>query len=397
MLEKKFSLKEALKQEDPKEYAFVYALSGVVLRRLGEIDAILKKFTKPIQDPHVVTVLRLGVAQILFLRVPPHAATYLAVEQAKKTPFAKLVNAVLRRVILKNFLDNEVFSEKINTPKNLWQGWCRSYGTQTARAIAKAHLNSPPTDLTCRPGRPGRPHPQGKRLPNGTVRLSQTGPVTALSGYKKGNWWVQDVASSLIVPLLGDVRAQAVLDMCAAPGGKTAQLAAAGAYVTALEIDSQRIQQLKKTVKRLDLHVKIFHIDALQWQKPCARILLDVPCSATGTIRRNPDILHIPRKNYTHVQSRLLRHAVKLLTPGGFLVYACCSLEPEEGEHQIEKILKKNSELERFPIRAKSLGAFEDSLITPKGDLRTLPCYLSDVGGMDGFYAARLAKKNTSC
>ena len=398
VLEKHLSLKDALEHEKSlKEHAFVYALAGVVLRRLGEIDAVLQHLlSKRLREPQALTILRVGLGQILFLRVPPYAATHLAVAQAKGTPFEGLINAVLRRAAQ---TQRAPCAPEINMPRWLWRRWCKTYGPHTAQALAAAHLHTPPIDLTCQS--PSRPPLEGVPLSNGTVRLFGSGPLTALPGYKDGHWWVQDVASALIVPLLGDVHGREVLDMCAAPGGKTAQLAARGAQVTALDIKPKRIRRLKETLERLRLPARILQRDATCWAHRCERILLDAPCSATGTIRHNPDILHTPRrlKDYLPIQRRLLHHAAHLLAPGGVLIYACCSLEPEEGEQHIERLLRTTPTLQRCPITPQELSGLGDvdDLLTPAGDLRTLPCHLAQQGGMDGLYAARLAKRKTTC
>ena len=213
-------------------------------------------------------------------------------------------------------------------------------------------------------------------------------------------WWVQDAAAALPARLLGDVRSKAVADLCAAPGGKTAQLAAAGAHVTAVDRSLPRLNRLRDNLARLGLQANVVRADATLWEsEPFDAILLDAPCLATGTIRRHPDIPWLKSEadlpKLSSLQSRLLDRAAALLKPGGTLIYCTCSLEPQEGEQAVTALLERNADLRRRPIVADEVGGLAD-VLTPDGDLRTLPCHLPDpdprMAGLDGFYAARIVR-----
>jgi 16S rRNA (cytosine967-C5)-methyltransferase len=241
----------------------------------------------------------------------------------------------------------------------------------------------------------------GKLLPTGSVRLASEGRIDALPGYEEGAWWVQDAAAALPAKLFGSVAGLKIVDLCAAPGGKTAQLAAMGAQVTAVDISAERLARLKANLERLRLDAEIIATDAASWAPGTEfdGVLLDVPCLATGTIRRHPDILHLKRPGdlarLTELQSRLLANALSLVRPGGRVVYCCCSLEPEEGPEQIDRVLRERPDFARVAIDAAEIGA-DPRWITPAGDLMTLPFHMpvepSELSGMDGFYAARLER-----
>jgi 16S rRNA (cytosine967-C5)-methyltransferase len=237
-------------------------------------------------------------------------------------------------------------------------------------------------------------------LPTGSLRLPLDGLIESLPGFAEGAWWVQDAAAALPARLLGDVAAKRVIDLCAAPGGKTAQLVQAGAEVTAVDRSPARNKRLHENLARLDLAAQIVVADAAEWTHDAFdAVLLDAPCTATGTIRRHPDIAWLKQEQdittLTALQDRLLRRATSLLKPGGTLVYCTCSLEPEEGELAIARLLAGESALRRAPIMGSEVAGRAE-LITPAGDLRTLPCHLPHadprMAGMDGFFAARLIK-----
>jgi 16S rRNA (cytosine967-C5)-methyltransferase len=237
-------------------------------------------------------------------------------------------------------------------------------------------------------------------LPTGSVRIAAHGPVTRMVGFDSGAWWVQDAAAAIPARLLGDVKGLSVADLCAAPGGKTAQLAAAGARVTAVDRSEQRLKRLRENLARLSLEAEVVKADATLWQGgPFDAVLIDAPCLATGTIRRHPDIPWLKNEieliRLTALQARLLDRAAELVRPGGTLVYCTCSLEAEEGEQAIAALLARNPSLQRRPIEASEIGGLAEC-ISPLGDLRTLPCHLPDseprMAGLDGFFAARIAK-----
>jgi 16S rRNA (cytosine967-C5)-methyltransferase len=233
------------------------------------------------------------------------------------------------------------------------------------------------------------------------VRAIASGPIPQLPGYDEGAWWVQDAAAALPAKLLGDVRGKSVADLCAAPGGKTAQLALAGAQVTAVDRSTPRLERVRQNLTRLQLSAEIVRADAAAWQGgPFDAVLVDAPCSSTGTIRRHPDIpwlkSELDLKKLVALQTRLLDHAVTLLKPGGTLVYCTCSLEAEEGEQQIAALLDRNSHVRRDPIQGEELAGHAE-LLTPQGELRTLPCHWAydeepRMAGLDGFYAARIVR-----
>jgi len=390
----------------PSDRAFAQLLVKTVLRRMGQIDAILNQFLEHPLSPkssRIMHTLRLGVAQLIWLETPPHAAVHSAVEmtkQLKMDKFSGLVNAVLKRIAREGRpLADGQDAAKLNTPGWLWQSWEKAYGAEVTRRIADIHLTEPPLDITVKSGPAAWAETLGGVvLPMGSVRLRETRNITQLKGFNEGYWWVQDMAATIPARLLGDVHDKRVIDLCAAPGGKTAQLASAGAKVSAVDRSKERIAMLKTNVHRLKLQAEYVTTDASKWLPAFApdAILLDAPCSATGTLRRHPDVAwhrkpeDIARLRET--QAVMLRHALAILKPGGTLVYAVCSLQPEEGEQQIQQLINERKDVSLLPIRAAEFG-LPAECVTPKGEIRTLPCHLSELGGMDGFYAARLKKE----
>jgi 16S rRNA (cytosine967-C5)-methyltransferase len=389
------------------------ALVAVVLRRLGTLRHLLGLLLEsglPQQAPRVDTALLIGAAQILFLDVPDHAAVDLAVRlvQADRhaSYFSGLVNAVLRRVAREGAerlatLDAPV----LDTPPWLMRRWIATYGEETARAIAVAHSHEPALDLTVKADAEGWAERLGGRvLPTGSVRMIAHGVVTALPGFDEGAWWVQDAAAALPARLFGAVAGLRVADLCAAPGGKTAQLVAAGAKVTAVDRAPARLKRLGDNLARLALDAELICADVDKWdaeqKQKFDAVLLDAPCSSTGTIRRHPDVQWLKRPAdvtaLAALQRRLLDRAVALTAPGGTLVYCTCSLEPEEGIDIVEALLARDDSVRRMPIAAAEVGGALE-FISPAGDLRTLPCHLGDAdsrfAGVDGFYAARLEKR----
>jgi 16S rRNA (cytosine967-C5)-methyltransferase len=393
-----------------RDRALVRALVAAVLRRLGSLRHLLGLLLDrglPAEAPRVESALLVGAAQILWLEVPDHAAVDLAVRlvqsDRRDARYAGLVNAVLRRVAREGGARLAgVDTIALDTPDWLMQRWIAHYGTDTARAIAAANGREGALDLSVK-GNDLEHWAQalgGRVLPTGSVRTAAHGPVPALPGYQDGAWWVQDAAAALPAKLLGDVAGRSVADLCAAPGGKTAQLAAAGARVTAVDRAPARLERLRQNLARLDLAAETVVADVTQWQaEPFDAVLLDAPCSSTGTIRRHPDIPWLKREadiaTLKALQHRLLAHTVELTRPGGLIVYCTCSLEPEEGVEVVGSLLAGETRLRRLPIAAAEVGDL-DELITADGDLRTLPCHLPDpdsrMGGLDGFYAARLQR-----
>ncbi|HWL31047.1 MAG TPA: 16S rRNA (cytosine(967)-C(5))-methyltransferase RsmB [Xanthobacteraceae bacterium] len=392
-----------------RDRALVRSIVAAVLRRLGTLrHLLLGQLDRglPQDAPQVEAVLLIGAAQILLLDVPDHAAVDLSVRLAQAdrhaARYSKLINAVLRRLTRdgKSRLA-ALDTVSLDTPDWLMRRWSDHYGEETARAIAAAHIHEPPLDFSAKADAETWAATLGGRVtPTGTVRLAASGPVPQLAGYDDGAWWVQDAAAALPARLLGDVAGRTIADLCAAPGGKTAQLAAAGARVTAVDRSSARLRRLRDNLARLKLEAEIVEADAAQWQGgPFDAVLVDAPCSATGTIRRHPDIPWLKSEadvvKLAALQARLLDRAATLVKPSGTLIYCTCSLEAEEGENQIAALLARNATLRRNPIARHEI-ANQAQFLTAEGDLRTLPCHWPDadsrMAGLDGFYAARLIR-----
>lgn len=393
---------------EPRDAAFARLLLLTTLRRLGQIDAFLAGLMDrplPARRGPVQDLLRLGVCQLAFLDTPAHAAVASTVALARGqrlAPYRGLVNAVLRRAAVEHGAIAALDAPRLNTPDWLWQSWHEAYGAAACRAIAEVHLAEAPLDLSLVDSGPDRAAALAARLgaeplPGGTLRLGGAGEVTALAGYAEGAWWVQDAAAALPVRLLGPLAGRHVLEIGAAPGGKTAQLAAAGARVTAVDRAAPRIARLRKNLARLGLEAEVVEADALAWQPPAPAevVLLDAPCTATGTIRRHPDIPHgrgpADVVRLAEAQRRLLARAAGMVAPGGLLVYASCSLQPEECADRVEAFLADVPGFARLPVRGDELPGLGEA-VTPAGDVRTLPCHWPAAGGMDGFYAARLQR-----
>jgi 16S rRNA (cytosine967-C5)-methyltransferase len=392
-----------------RDRALARALVGLVLRRLGTLRHLISVFLErglPKEAPRTETALLIGAAQILFLDVPDHAAVDLAVRLAQTDRHAArhagLVNAVLRRVAREGkALLATLDAAALDTPHWLMARWITTYGESTARAIAAANGREPALDLTVKNDAELWATRLGGRLtPTGSVRTIARGLVTALPGFAEGAWWVQDAAAALPARLFGDVAKRRVADLCAAPGGKAAQLAAAGAHVTAVDRSPVRLARLAENLKRLSLNAELVCADVSEWDAaPFDAVLLDAPCSSTGTIRRHPDVPWLKQPadvdRLAALQGRLIARAAALTRPGGTLVYCTCSLEPEEGEDIVNGLLAQDASMRRVPISAADVfGHIE--FVTKQGDLRTLPNYLPDddsrFAGLDGFYAARLLK-----
>jgi 16S rRNA (cytosine967-C5)-methyltransferase len=392
VLDRRRPLEEALDSlpgTEPRDRAAAHRIASAVLRRLGTLDAVLEPFLRREPPPVVRHALRIGAAELLLLGTPPHAAVASAVGLVPR-PFAGLVNAVLRRVAEagQGVLDG-LDGPRLDTPAWLWASWHAAYGP-AVRAIAEAHQHPAPLDLSLLPGASA---PEGgEALPTGSHRYPPGTRITELPGFAEGGFWAQDAAAALPARLLGPRAGERIADLCAAPGGKTAQLAAAGAQVIAVERDPRRAARITENLARLRLSAETVVADALEW-RPEIRfdaVLLDAPCSATGTMRRHPDIAHLKRPgdiaSLAGLQARLIAAAARLLAPGGRLVFASCSLQPEEGEAQVEAALAAG--LVPDPIRAEELPGLPEA-VTPAGHLRTRPDLWPERGGMDGFFAAR--------
>ena len=375
---------------DARDRAAAHRLAATVLRRLGTLDTVLEPFLTRAPPDGVRHALRIGAAQLLLLGTPPHAAVGTAValvRSHKLAPFAGLVNAVLRRVAAGGVaaLDG-LDGPRLDTPAWLWTSWGAD-----ARAIAAAHAAEAPLDVT---PAPGADIPGGTILPTGSVRFPPGTRPADLPGYAEGRFWVQDAAACLPALLLQAGPRQRVADLCAAPGGKTAQLAVTGAAVTAIDRDRSRTARLRENLQRLRLEVEVVEADATTWTPPTLfdAVLLDAPCTATGTIRRHPDVMRLRRPSdlpaVTAGQDRLVAAAARMLRPGGTLVYAVCSLQPEEGPARAAAASAALG-LAPDPIGPHELPGFAVS----RGQLRTHPGLWPELGGMDGFFAARFRKQ----
>jgi 16S rRNA (cytosine967-C5)-methyltransferase len=422
VLEQKRPLEEAFERHpdlaslENRDRQFVRALTAGTLRHLARIDRVLAlclEHPLPERAHQARDLLRLGVAQLLVLGTPAHAAVDSTVALAGSlggaAGYKGLINAVLRRIGReKAALLASVPPGAASLPDWLWQSWSQAYGKEQATAIAEAVLHEAPLDLTVKRAEEiarwaGALH--AEILPGGTLRLRPQADgerhprITELPGYGDGAWWVQDFAASLPVKLLGGIAGQRVLDLCAAPGGKTMQLAAAGAAVTAIDRSAERLKRVEQNLARLQLTATCAAADAAAWSdaRDFDVVLLDAPCSATGTLRRHPDVawLKDPRDlpKLNGVQDRLIDAALRLVRPGGTVLYCVCSLQPEEGRARIDAALARHAGVARVAFEAGDVFGLRE-LLTPEGDLRTLPCHLAEKGGMDGFYAARLEKGN---
>ncbi len=387
----------------PRDRAFAHALAAVSLRRHGDLTAAVQPFlAKPLPKSSgpAFLILLLGAAQLLLMATPPHAAISASVDLAKHDPkarhFAGLINAVLRKVA---GLDPESLAAdpSRNLPDWLKARLLSAHGAETTHAIALAHAHEAPLDISVKDNAAlWAERLSATLLPTGSLRLPlQHGPVTELPGFAEGEWWVQDAAAALPVMLAGSVAGKTALDLCAAPGGKTAQLAARGATVTAVDDSAPRLARLHDNLKRLRLAATVLTADvlALPEHRQYDLVLLDAPCSATGTIRRHPDLPHLKSARQidglVKLQARLLDKAATLTRPGGMLLYCTCSLLPEEGEDQTAAFLTRQPEFSRLPVKPADVGG-EARFITPAGDLRTLPAMAFGGDTLDGFYTARL-------
>jgi 16S rRNA (cytosine967-C5)-methyltransferase len=403
-----------LKNLSDRDRALMRRLVATILRRLGTLGHVLSRLLDrgvPTDAPRAQSALLIGAAQILWMDVPDHAAVDLSVRlvqsDRRAAKYAGLVNAVLRRCAREGQpLIEEVKSQTLDVPPWLMARWSAHYGDSIARDIATAIGQEPSLDITVK----SEPEPwairlHGETLPTGSVRTLLQGSVTMLPGFSEGHWWVQDAAAALPARLFGDVTGKAIIDLCAAPGGKTAQLVQAGARVTAIDRSPNRMARLRDNLARLSLDAELVIADGADWLDrnhagSYDGILIDAPCTSTGTIRRHPDVGWLRQESdiapLAAAQKRLLQKSVALLNPGGMLIYCTCSLEPEEGEQTVSALLASDPTMRRLPIEASEVAGLGE-IVTVDGDLRTLPCHLPHrdprLGGLDGFYAARLVRR----
>ncbi|MDP3404568.1 MAG: RsmB/NOP family class I SAM-dependent RNA methyltransferase [Brevundimonas sp.] len=405
-LERRNGLDEAMALPEVRslpgpDRAFARAVAMAALRRLGEIDHILNQRLQKSPPEAVRTLLRVSLAQTLVLDTPAFAAVSTAVKlaerDAKTRPYKALVNAVLRGIEREG---PGLTTAESNLPDWIAARWRQTYGEAALAAIALTARDEPPTDLSLKPGEDAAALAEaldGTIMPGGTVRVGVRGDVASWPGYETGGWWVQDAAAAVPARLLAPTAGETAIDLCAAPGGKTLQLAASGATVVALDRSEPRLRRLRQNLERTGLAAEIVVTAAEDWDDPRTfdAVLLDAPCTATGTLRRNPEVLRATKPaevaKLADVQHRLLDAAALRVAPGGRLVYCVCSLEREEGETQVIAFLRRNPAFRTAPADPAAVGAPAEAL-TPEGWLRILPSMWAEGGGLDGFFAARLER-----
>ena len=372
----------------------------ILCRKFFDIDNIIDQLTqKNISKRNVIVrnCVRIAIIELLELKRPAYAVINSWVEIAKNKKrllnFSKLINAILRKAIREGTQSNLIESKKI--PNWLWQSWSETYGENESLKIINASLSEPPLDLNYTASNENFLNLK-MTLPD-SYRLINPGKINEIEGFEDGKWWVQDAGATIPVNILGEVKNKEVLDLCSAPGGKAMHLMSKGARVTCVEISKTRIATMKENFQRTKSNPKIICDDVLKFKtnKKFDFILLDAPCSATGTIRKNPDLIHIKDKNDIYrnlrLQKLLLKRAMEFLSDKGVLVYCVCSLEFEEGEGQIKGLLDQNEMYVQMPIQEKDYPEYK-AFITKDGFIRTLPHLLND-GGIDGFFISKLHKK----
>lgn len=410
ILEEKIFFGDLKKQISEKDLPFCNMLILTVLRHLNGLKQILSGFlSKKIPHKHRLAeyLLLAAIAEILFMETPEYAIINESVQNIRRTCdkfLGGLANAVLRKVCAQK---NDLLA-KINAISPLPAAFAEIISDYTAEEqalIAQSVKLIPPLDITVK----NNPREWAEKmpadlLPNGSLRLYNPPKVQQLPLYNAGEWWVQDVASALPVAIMGDIADKKVIDLCAAPGGKTAQLAAAGAKVTALDISAARLETLKQNMARLNFNnVRTIAVDALEYLQKAEEqydaVLLDAPCSATGTFRRHPEVLHIKSRQdvaeQATLQAQLLAGCANILKVGGILVYCVCSISKTEGEYQIEKFLKSNKQFKQLPILPTEIspyGVWDNNLLTSDGAVRTLPYFLAAQKGMDSFFICKLQR-----
>lgn len=416
VLNQKQALDHAIESADgfrrlpSRDKAFARMLTATTLRRLGQIDILISHYEdRPgsvAKSPTLNNILRLGISQIFFMDLADHAAVDTSVRLASASGLERqkgMVNGILRNALRsgKELLDKQD-TARLNTPEWLLKTWIEDYGLTEAGNIAIANMAEAPLDITLKD--PQSASYWGNTLnaasfSTGSLRRASGGAVHEMTGFDDGAWWIQDASAAIPATLFGDITDKTVIDICAAPGGKTAQLATQGAQVLALDRSAKRLKRLQENMERLDLlgNVETLASDASVWKPHQAPdyILLDAPCSATGTIRRHPDVLWLKQacdiERLIDLQWRILNNAFEILAPGGVLIYCTCSLQKSEGEHQIRRLINEQKQALRLPIHANEIGDLEE-LLNDNGEIRILPHMQAASGGMDGFFVARLAK-----
>ncbi|UZK65494.1 RsmB/NOP family class I SAM-dependent RNA methyltransferase [Sphingomonas sp. M1-B02] len=385
------ALDDAARGLAPNDRGLAHAIAAETLRRLPDLDALIDSATqRPLpDDAKARSALRIALVQALVLGTPGHAAIATVLPLVEGGP-RKLVHGVFGTLVRQG----ATLPEPPTLPDAVAPRWHAAWGDQMIEDAERAIAVPPPIDLTLRDWG-NAPELSGISLIAGHLRLGEKAAIPTLEGYAEGDWWVQDLAASLPARLIGK-GAGTALDLCAAPGGKTLQLAAAGWDVTAVDISEARLARLRENLARTRLEAKVVAADLLSWQPhaPADAVLLDAPCSATGIFRRHPDVLHRVRPSLitemAELQARLFVRVADWVKPGGILIYATCSLEPREGESQLKRFLGERADFSIVPVEARELP--EGLAARPDGTLRLLPGMLAEVGGLDGFFIARLKR-----
>lgn len=413
VMEKNLPLQQVISSQkdyamlESRDRAFVRLIVATTFRRMGQINSALKPFLRQNPPKLIYAALQTAAAQIIYLGTPPHAAVGETVAMLKgrnsSKGFANLTNAVLRKVVDSGTKLAAQEPPKINIPSWLLGEWESDYGRQASRKFSIQLTQEPPLDVTVKSNESiWADKLCGKIIGKNSVRINKIGNITELAGFSEGEWWAQDIAASIPVKLLGSLSGKRVLDMCAAPGGKTMQLASMGALVTALDKSISRLGRVKENLKRTNLSADIICQDALDWDSNenfYDAVLLDAPCTATGTFRRHPDVLYNRKpkdlSNLIKIQDQLLNKSASFVKPGGVLIYSTCSLLSAEGKPRIDKFLKRNP---HFSLEAiKNIDGLDLPFEAFEGGfVRTLPHYLADEGGMDGFFIAKMKRSNSS-
>jgi 16S rRNA (cytosine967-C5)-methyltransferase len=392
---------------EARDRAFARAMTATALRRVGQTEAVLNSFlSKPLNETSTSAqaILMIGATQLLWMGVPAHAvvssAVDLAAERADARKLKGLINAVLRKVANEGMAIANNTPPQDNLPEWLRSSWRKAYGPGRLSRMTDVILKPPPLDITLKD--PAQTEYwaeqlEARILPTGSLRRDGIGDVTALPGFDEGAWWAQDVAAAIPARLLNVQPKERVVDLCAAPGGKTMQLAAAGALVTAIDSSATRLKRVTQNLTRTGLDARIIATDGRGWtpKRPVDAVLLDAPCTATGTLRRHPEAAWIKRPSdvfkMRDIQMALVKSAEKMMRPGGRLVVCTCSLQPEEGEYLAMEIARHYKSLTPFPVDESEVPGLSKA-ISPEGFLRLTPANWSDHGGMDGFFIARFTK-----
>ena len=387
----------------PDERARAFSIAQIVLRNLPALDAVVETFLDRSPPMRVNIILRICAAEVLLEDISVHAAVDSAVTAVKAkrkiAQFAGLTNAVCRKIVAQG---PEILAAQSapELPSILRKPMTKAFGKAAMAAMEAAFLGMPPVDFTIKDTSRVAEFAdalEGTVLPNKSVRVKQPGQITTLPGFEEGDWWVQDAAATIPVLAMGDVSGKRVVDMCAAPGGKTMQLAALGAEVTAVDTSTSRMERLHENMTRVGLKSTEVVSDAFDWKPegPIDAILLDAPCSATGTIRRHPDLIYVKSdwdlRPLLDVQKRMIHRCLNLLPTGGELLFSTCSLMPQEGEMQIDALMKSRKDVAIVPLKAGDYG-LPKAAQNKDGTLRLRPDFWDDLGGMDGFFVARLVK-----